>query len=168
MRFCCELKGLMMKTKGIVRAENRKYPRIHFKLKVHFSPVEKGELPKPIRGKAEDMAAGGMAMQCLDYVEPGRYMTLNLYVPSVENLSVSEGTHDFSVKDCIPVTILSKVVWCRAMEPEGYRIGIQFCDIDQTKRKLLKHFLVEYELDEPLDNPVQKSLNTFLSDTLKD
>ncbi|MCD4814244.1 PilZ domain-containing protein [bacterium] len=136
---------------GEVKVENRKYPRINFKLAVHYAPVEKGAIPKPVKSNAEDMGAGGMAMQSREFIEPGNYVTLNLYLPSFENLQFLDKFSDFPVNDCIAITILSKIVWCRKMKAEGYLVGIQFCDIDPQKKKLLKHFLVEYEMDEPLE-----------------
>jgi c-di-GMP-binding flagellar brake protein YcgR len=138
------------KYSGKVSVENRRFPRVQFNLGIHYAPVKEGELPKPVECKAEDMGAGGMAMYSEHKLEIGDRLTVNLYIPPVEKYINSSEIPMYNENECVPITLLAKVAWCCADEKNGFRAGIQFLDVDKKNAKQLKHFLVEYELDEPI------------------
>lgn len=138
---------------GDVEVENRKYPRSRFRLGLRLAPLEPGKLPKPVRSLAADVGAGGMAIHSEHAYSPRQLLTVILYLPSMDYNHPPLEPPEYCEAECVPVTLLCRVVWCRREGERGYKLGLAFMDIERQHRKLLKHFLVEYELDEELPNP---------------
>jgi hypothetical protein len=133
---------------GQTRAENRRSPRIHLKLWVHFKCLDKGMSPLDLESLAEDLGAGGMAIRSDRDLKPGQLLMLTLYLPPVGKRE-SEATLIYSEKESLPVPILSRVVWCTATTDREFLAGIQFLDLESKDRGTLKSFLVDYSLDQP-------------------
>ncbi len=134
--------------KGQTRAEHRRYPRIQMKLWVHFKCLDKGTISQDLESLAEDLGAGGMAMRSDRKLQMGQLLMLTLYLPP-EGKRESSDTLIYSEKDSVPISILSRVVWCSAAADQEYLLGVQFLDLDRQDRKSLKAFLVDYDLDKP-------------------
>ncbi len=79
----------------------------------------------------------------------GQLLTINLYLPPWEvNINSPEVLPNYCEEDCEPVTILARVVWSKSLPGHAHKAGLEFYDVDRKNRKQVKHFLVEYELDE--------------------
>ncbi|MEW6515912.1 MAG: PilZ domain-containing protein [candidate division FCPU426 bacterium] len=137
--------------RGDVEVENRKYPRHRFKLRLRMAPLKSGELPKPVKSLALDVGAGGMAIHSRNEYVPDQLLTVILYLPQFQYAHPpAEQPREYCETECLPITILCRVVWCRRVGETQYKIGLAFIDIERQRRKLLKHFLVEYEMDEEI------------------
>jgi c-di-GMP-binding flagellar brake protein YcgR len=136
---------------GQTRAENRRYPRIQIKLWVHFKCLDKGERDVDLESLAEDLGAGGMAMRSDRDLKPGQRLKLTLYLPPVGKRE-SGATLIYSEKESLPVSILSRVVWCAATADREFMAGVQFLELESKDRTTLKTFLVDYNLDQPDSN----------------
>jgi c-di-GMP-binding flagellar brake protein YcgR len=134
--------------RGDLTVENRKYPRSRFLLGLRLAPLEPGKLPKPIRTLAADVGAGGMSIHSEKEFTADQLLTVILYLPPLDYNHPPTELPEYCESDCVPVTILCRVVWCRREGERRYKLGLAFMDIEQRHRKFLKHFLVEYELDE--------------------
>jgi c-di-GMP-binding flagellar brake protein YcgR len=130
-------------------AENRRYPRLNFKLWVHFRCLSKGEVSEPLESLAEDLGTQGMAMRSDHPLRVGQLLRTTLYVPPESRRKSAEETPIYEETDCLPVEILARVVWCNPLESGEYMLGIQFLDPNPAHRNRLKSFLVDYELDDP-------------------
>lgn len=133
-----------------VKVENRRFPRVRFKLGIHYAEVQKGELPKPLQSLAEDVGVGGMAMYSNKKLTKGQLLTVNIYLPPAEKYINTSEIPVYLKEECEPVTLFARVVWCHQDKKHGFRAGIKFFDVDKKNAKQFKHFLVEYELDEPI------------------
>jgi c-di-GMP-binding flagellar brake protein YcgR len=134
--------------KGQTQAENRRYPRIHLKLWVHFKCLDKGVSALDLESLAEDLGAGGMAMRSDRDLKPGQLLMLTLYLPPASKRESVE-TLIYSEKESLPVAVLSRVVWSAAAADGEFLVGVQFLDLEAKDRRTLKTFLVDYNLDQP-------------------
>jgi len=92
-----------------------------------------------------------MAMHTPHPLAVGQLLTVNLYLPPLEAyMNSPEVLPTFCEEDCEAVTILARVVWSTPLKDNGHKAGLEFYDVDRHNLKRLKHFLVEYELDEKI------------------
>ncbi len=135
---------------GQAGAENRRYPRLKLKLWVHYRPLKQGESAAgPLESLAEDVGARGTAVRSSHAMRIGQLLMVTLYLPPENKRGEADTLPIFAEKDCLPVDILSRVVWCRAKDEHEFLLGIQFLDPDPSHRRRLKDFLVDYNLDKP-------------------
>lgn len=138
-------KGLTME--GKISIENRRYPRRQIQLPVLYAPLNSGELPKVKKTFIEDFGAGGVAMNTEHPLKINQLLTINLYLPPIAFGPTKNDNLDLN--QCEPVTLLVRVAWSRKIKNyQGYNNGLAFQDIDVENSKRLKHFLVDYELDQ--------------------
>lgn len=138
---------------GDVIVENRKYPRSRFRLTLRLAPLEPGKLPKPVKSLAADVGAGGMSIHCEQAFADGQLLTVLLYLPPLDYNHPPVEPPACRENECLAVTILARVAWCQSVGEGRFKLGLAFMDIERRRRKQLKHFLVEYELDEELPAP---------------
>ncbi len=134
--------------KGKTYAEHRRFPRMKFKLWVHFKCLERGGSSLSLESLAEDLGAGGMAMRSDHQLKGGQLLMLTLFLPPEDKRVDGEEMLIYSEKECMPVDVLARVAWCEP-RAEEFMLGLQFLDLDQANRTKLKAFLVDYNLDRP-------------------
>ncbi len=131
------------------RAEHRRYPRTLIKLRVHYKCLQKGDVSRALDSLAEDLGAGGMAMRMGQKLEPGQLLMVAVFLPKTDKRAEIIDTPVFLEKDCITVSILSRVVWCTMKKDHEYIAGIEFWDLNREHRKQFKDFLIDFNLDKP-------------------
>ncbi len=133
---------------GRIKVENRKFPRLHLELKVQYAPLKPGELPQPSKSTVKDLGAGGMAMTTKTPLEIDQLLTLILYLPPLNPDRNAHLVARYDRHECEPVVLCARVLWVKE-DPSGrYVSGLSFYDIDSKNKKRLKHFLVDFELDQ--------------------
>lgn len=133
---------------GKIKVENRKFPRLHLELKVQYAVLKAGELPQSNKSQVKDLGAGGMAMMTKTPLEPEQLLTLILYLPPLNQDHDPHLVARYDRHECEPVTLCAQVIWVKN-DPSGkYLNGLSFVDIDAKNKKRLKHFLVDFELDQ--------------------
>lgn len=133
--------------RGKISIENRKFPRRQIQLPVLYAPLQPGSLPQVKKTYIDDFGAGGVAMVSDLPLHPHTLITLNLYLPPLSHDPNSEVM--YNLNQCEPVTLLARVAWSKKVHDyRGYLNGLAFYDIDLENAKRLKHFLVDYELDQ--------------------
>lgn len=133
---------------GEVPVERRRYPRRAIKLTVNIRCLEKSHISPEESRLVADLGAGGLSMRSLKPLEPGQILLLKLMLPAHSEPHAPTGLADASRV----VTMLSRVVWCKASNQGDHLIGVQFLDLDVENRRKLKAFLVEYRLLDPSSN----------------
>lgn len=133
---------------GETSAERRRYPRLPLTLSIQFMLVNREKLSPAFETLSADMGVEGLAMTCEKKLELEQKVLLTLLVP--ENASSKLRQFDGQVgteKGCIPVALLSRVAWCQNQGGKKYRVGVQFLEITETGRDILKAFFFDYKLD---------------------
>lgn len=133
---------------GQTSAERRRYPRLPLTLSIQFMVVNREKLSQAFETLSADMGVEGLAMTCEKKLEPEQKLLLTLLVP--ENASSKLRQFDGQVgveKGCIPVALLSRVAWCQHEGTKKFRVGVQFLEITETGRDILKTFFLDYKLD---------------------
>ncbi|MEW6516194.1 MAG: PilZ domain-containing protein [candidate division FCPU426 bacterium] len=133
---------------GETSAERRRYPRIPLTLSIQFMLVNREKLSPAFETVSADLGVEGLAMTCEKKLEAEQKVLLTLLVP--ENASNKLRQFDDQVcddKGCIPVAVLSRVAWCQHRNGKKYLVGVQFLEITETGRDILKTFFVDYKLD---------------------
>ncbi len=134
--------------KGETSAERRRYPRIPLTLSVQFMMVNREKLSAALETVSDDLGVEGLAMISTTKLSKDQKLLLTLLVPEDANDKLMN--HDASItteKGCIPVAIFSRVAWCEDVDAHKYRIGVQFMEITETGRQILKDFFLDYKLD---------------------
>lgn len=134
--------------RGETQAEHRRYPRLRLKLWVHYQCLERGTVSHRLESLAEDLGAGGLAMRSDRALGSGQLVLATLFLPPAELRAGEENTPIVEEKDCVPIPVLCRVVWSAPREDQ-YMNGLQFLDLQPQHRKLLKAFLVDFDLDQP-------------------
>lgn len=135
--------------KGETRAENRRHPRVQMKLWIHYRELTKGELSHPGESLAEDLGTQGMAMRSDHPMRAGQLLRITLFLPPEEKRRGVQDMEVYTEEECLPVDILSRVVWCQETDQHEYILGVQFLDPEPRHRNRLKEFLIDYNLDKP-------------------
>jgi hypothetical protein len=136
--------------KGSTQAEHRRFPRAKIKLWVHFKLLDQENSQTDLESMSEDFGAGGIAMRSDHDLEPGQHLMLMIYLPKKEYRVPSDlDMLIFPEEECLPVTVLSRVVWVKELEDHEFIMGVKFLAPDQQQLKLLKEFLVDFNLDNP-------------------
>ena len=137
--------------KGKASAERRHYPRIPLKFWVHFTARIQGELAHSCSSESlsEDFGTAGLAMRSDHALASGQTLTLTLFLPHKKKNTDLSKILIYPEEECLPVTIRSRVAWCRTLPDQEYLLGIQFLDLAPPDRSRLKFFLVDYKLDDP-------------------
>lgn len=139
--------------RGGVESERRRYPRIPIKLEVQFKCVGKGKVYNSHVHWAEDLGAGGLALRSRRLLKVGQMLLVTLFLPPAGGREKRRIQEPVTAKNGVAVSVLSRVAWNSSRPDGSYLLGIQFLDLDRNERKLLKGFLVEYQLDSP-DSPL--------------
>ncbi len=127
-------------------SEKRKFPREDLKLWVHFKTISHGKISTPLESLSENIGSGGVGLITDQELEPGQMLMLTLYLPPEESRKTVEDTLIFEENMCIPISVLAKVAWCKKVQDDEYRFGVQFVELDDYSRSLLKLYLKHYEL----------------------
>lgn len=134
--------------KGEASAERRKYPRIPLTIAVQFMMVDREKLSAALESVSDDLGVEGLAMISATKLPKDQKLLITLLVPEDANEKLMH--HDASIcteKGCIPVAVFSRVAWCKDAEDKKFRIGVQFLEITETGRQILKDFFLDYKLD---------------------
>jgi hypothetical protein len=134
--------------KGETSAERRRYPRLPLTLSIQFMIVNREKLSQAFETLSADMGVEGLAMTCDKKLELEQKLLLTLLVP--ENASSKLRQFDGQVcaeTGCIPVAVLSRVAWCQHQSGRKYVVGVQFLEVTETGREILKTFFLDYKLD---------------------
>ncbi len=129
--------------------EHRKSPRKQFKLRIHFKCLQKGDVSRALDSLAEDLGAGGMAMNIGHEIEGNQLLMITLFLPKVEHRNEIIDKPVFLEKECDSVAILSRVVWCAKRRDNEYIAGVEFLDLKREHRNIFKKFLIDFDLDKP-------------------
>lgn len=135
--------------RGIIKAENRRHPRVKLKLTVRYKRLKKGEVTGPHAGQAEDFGARGIAMRSMHPMRLGQLLMLTIYLPAESERRLEKEERQAREENTLPVDILSRVAWCAPYDDKEYMLGVEFLDPDPAHRSRLKAFLIEYNLDQP-------------------
>lgn len=135
--------------RSTIKAENRRYPRVRFKLLVKFKRLKKGEVSQPEAAQAEDLGARGIAMRSAHPMRLGQLLMVTLMIPAENKRDKVSEAEPLLEKECMPVDVLSRVAWCRPYDDKEYMLGVEFLDPDPHHRSRLKAFLVDFNLDQP-------------------
>ena len=110
--------------------------------------VDREKLSAVLETVSDDLGVEGMAMVSTTKLSRDQKLLLTLLVPEDANDKLMN--HNASIcteKGCIPVAIFSRVAWCEDVDDHKYRIGVQFIEITETGRQILKDFFLDYKLD---------------------
>lgn len=134
---------------GETGAERRRYARRPIKLKVTYRCLERDRVSGVRSDLAEDMGAGGLLLRAHQPLKPDQVLMLTLFIPPQERRQAAADNLMCSDEECQQVEILSRVAWSASAPGNGFLAGVQFLDLDQSHRRWLKEFLVEFQLDQP-------------------
>lgn len=133
---------------GQAAAERRRYPRIPLTLGIQFMLVNREKLSMAFETVSDDLGVEGLAMSCDKKLDKDQQLLLTLLVP--EDASKKLRQFDGQVcseKGCIPVAVFSRVAWCQHQSGKKYIAGVQFLEVTETGRDILKTFFLDYKLD---------------------
>lgn len=132
--------------KGEIRAEQRQFPRSRLQLMVHYKFLEAGEVYHALESKSDNFGTKGLSMTSDRQLREGQHLLLTLFLPPEpttarpDNVAVAED-------ECLPVVVLSRVVWCLPRDTRQYQAGVEFLDVEEKHKNRLKTFLIEHHLD---------------------
>lgn len=127
-------------------SERRKCPRARLKLWVHYKTIHQGKISSTLESLTDDLSAGGVRLRADHQVIQGQMLMLTLYLPQEENLKEIETTMIYRENDCMPISILARVAWCQADEDDEFSFGVQFIELDDYSRSILRLYLEHYQL----------------------
>ncbi|MEW6515471.1 MAG: PilZ domain-containing protein [candidate division FCPU426 bacterium] len=139
-----DLKGEM------VVVESRRYPRIPLRMKLKYRILIRGEKSRfeVSHSLADDLGAKGLAMSSQSPLQGGQLLTLTLFLPPESKRRELVDASVFKEDECNLVSILARVAWSKPRGEGRYAVGVEFLDLEPSSRKLLKQFLVDFELDD--------------------
>lgn len=134
----------------MVIVEARRYPRIPLKMKLKYRILIRGEKARfeVSHGLADDLGAKGLAMSSLHPLESGQLLTLTLFLPPEAKRRELVDASVFREEDCDHISVLARVAWSKPRGEGRYAVGVEFLDLEPSDRKVLKRFLVDFELDD--------------------
>jgi c-di-GMP-binding flagellar brake protein YcgR len=134
---------------GETSAERRKFVRRAIKLKVTYRCLERDRVSAMRSDLVEDVGAGGLLLRTHQPLKADQVLMLTLFLPPPERRQPTMESLACPEEECLQVEILSRVAWSTSAPGNGFLAGVQFLDLDQSHRKWLKEFLVEFQLDQP-------------------
>lgn len=135
--------------------EKRRFPRETLKVWVHYKTFKNGKISDPLESLTDNISAGGLGLRSDKEINPGQMIMVTLYLPPEESRKEAQDTMIFEESMCVPVSVLSKVAWCQTASDNEYRFGVQFLEMDDYSRSVLKMYLEHYHLystDSPVFN----------------
>lgn len=133
---------------GEASAERRRYPRLPMTLSIQFMLVKREKLSQAFETISADMGVEGLAMSCEKKLDIEQQLLLTLLVPENASSKLKQFSNQVCAeKGCIPVAVLSRVAWCRHQSGKKYVVGVQFLEVTETGREILKTFFLDYKLD---------------------
>jgi len=136
--------------KGKTIVEARRHPRLPLKLDLKYRVLIRGKTVQfeSSRSLAQDLGAKGVALRSRRDLKEGQLLTMMLYLPPDRRRKPGGETVANPETECQKVNILARVAWSKKTDKGEYLIGAEFLDIDPEHRKILKKFLVDYQLDD--------------------
>jgi c-di-GMP-binding flagellar brake protein YcgR len=134
---------------GETNAERRRYVRRPLKLKVTYRCLERDRVSAMRSDLVEDVGAGGLLLRTHQPLTADQVLMLTLFIPPPERRQLATENLLCPEEECQQVEILSRVAWSTSAPGNGFLAGVQFLDLEQSHRKWLKEFLVEFQLDQP-------------------
>ena len=127
--------------------EKRNYPRIKTNLKVHVL--------NDIAGESVDLSEGGMGFNSSEVISSPA-ISLKIHFP--------EGNFDLKTS--------ARLIWKRDLEEKSSLYGVEFVDLDETQRAILRKELVKTQihalLDEIKSHEAKKQISHFFVRDLLD
>lgn len=134
---------------GETGAERRRYARRPIRLKVVYRCLERDRVSAVRSDLVEDVGAGGLLLRAHQPLKPDQVLMLTLFIPPPERRQAAGDTQLCPDEECQQVEILCRVAWSAPTPGNGFLAGVQFLDLEQSHRRWLKEFLVEFQLDQP-------------------
>jgi c-di-GMP-binding flagellar brake protein YcgR len=126
--------------------EKRKCARREFKLWVHYKVIHNGKISDKLESLTQDLSAGGVGLKADHELQPGQMMMITLYLPPENKRFSLEETLITDEANCLPISILSRIAWCKEEQEKEFRFGAQFIELDEISRELLGKYFEHYQL----------------------
>ncbi len=121
--------------------ERRRFQRIAITVGVHCNSIREGRIFHALSSQSENLGAGGLAVLSDKALQAGDGMIVSFFLPG--HLQAEKPADRMS----LPVIARSRVAWCKPQD-RGYKLGIEFLEINHYSRRLFKNFLDSYLPDE--------------------
>ncbi|MCD4813901.1 PilZ domain-containing protein [bacterium] len=135
--------------RGDTFVERRQHPRLPMKLQVCYQTLEKQDSEKVKKSVSMDMSATGMSLRSAQEMFTHETVTVQLFVPAMEQRSRMSILKSCPEEHCRKVTILSRVVWCTVAENKCFILGLEFLDVSLDDQEYINQFLQDYRMPEP-------------------
>lgn len=124
--------------------DDRKYPRLNLELPIHYKFFEDGKMFRALETVVENIGAMGLAAESDRSMHKGQHVMMTLFVPNDDVAHLLNESLD--EESCMPVFMLSKIVWCKREEMGKYSFGVEFVQIENEHKRRFKDFLMSNDL----------------------
>jgi c-di-GMP-binding flagellar brake protein YcgR len=123
--------------------ERRRSPRLGLRLWVKFKTIVNGKISEAFENFSDNISAGGLGIRRQQPFSKQQMMMIRLFLPPEKKWEKIKENATYIGDEALEIMARSRVVWCSPVNPNEFRIGLEFLELDRYSQERLREFLME-------------------------